>query len=553
MRSPALVIAWEFATRHRWGFAALAGYLVILGTANLLILEPGQPVNLHGSHDVPAITPRLVATVFVPVSLFTYYFVAVFSFGLTGNMAARESMYPTRMFALPVTNAALTGWPMVYGTATLAGLLLAATRFALWPSGVDVPLIWPALFVAAALAWTQVLMWMPYGLPGLRVVVAVLWLMTLNVPVVTAVDRQISESLMVAALAPQLPLAYLCARFAVAMARRGDVPDWRQNFAWLGRIAAILPRRRTPFPSAARAQRWFEWRLHGPSLPVWVGILLPFELAMLFVAGNDTPALVAYTLCGALFTPPFMAAFSVPRVRKASFQESDGYGVTPFVATRPLASAALIAAKLRMSVWSTLAAWLLVLVAIPAALTLSGTWPVVTERARQLGDAVGTPRAVVVTLLGLSALVASTWKQLVQSLYVGLSGREWLIRSSTCVTLTVLIFIEPIVAWIRETSDVRVALWNAMPWILAGLVGAKVSAASWIAARLQSSRLLSDRALVMGAASWLVAVLALYGVLVWLVLGPLIPRYFLMLLAILGVPLARVSAAPLALAWNRHR
>ena len=80
-----------------------------------------------------------------------------------------------------------------------------------------------------------------------------------------------------------------------------------------------------------------------------------------------------------------------------------------------------------------------------------------------------------------------------------------------------------------------------------------MSAASWIAARLQSSRLLSDRALVMGAASWLVAVLALYGVLVWLVLGPLIPRYFLMLLAILGVPLARVSAAPLALAWNRHR
>jgi hypothetical protein len=553
VRSPALAIAWEFATRHRWGFAALAGYLVILGTTNLLILEPGQAVNLHGSQDGPAITPRLVATVLVPVSLFTYYFVAVFSFGLTGNMAARESMYPTRMFALPVTNAALTGWPMVYGTATLAGLLLAATRFALWPSGVDVPLIWPALFVAAALAWTQALMWMPYGLPGLRVVVAVLWLMTLNVPVVTAVHRQIPESLMVAALAPQIPLAYLCARFAVAMSRRGDVPDWRQRFAWLGRIAAILPRRRTPFPSAARAQRWLEWRLHGRSLPVWVAILLPFELAMLFVAGNDTPALVAYTLCGALLTPPFMAAFSVPRVRTASFQASDGYGMTPFVATRPLASAALIAAKLRMSVWSTLAAWLLVLVAIPVALTLSGTWPVVTEPARQVGDAVGTPRAVVVTLLGLSALVASTWKQLVQSLYVGLSGREWLIRSSTCVTLTVLIFIEPIVAWIRETSDVRVALWNAMPWILAGLVGAKVSAASWIAARLQSSRLLSDRALVMGAASWLVAVLALYGVLVWLVLGPLIPRYFLMLLAILGVPLARVSAAPLALAWNRHR
>ena len=34
---------------------------------------------------------------------------------------------------------------------------------------------------------------------------------------------------------------------------------------------------------------------------------------------------------------------------------------------------------------------------------------------------------------------------------------------------------------------------------------------------------------------------------------PLVPRYVLMLLVILAVPLARVSAAPLALAWNRHR
>jgi hypothetical protein len=92
-----------------------------------------------------------------------------------------------------------------------------------------------------------------------------------------------------------------------------------------------------------------------------------------------------------------------------------------------------------------------------------------------------------------------------------------------------------------------------MPWILAGLVGAKVLAASWIAARLQSSRLLSDRALVMGAACWLVAVLALYGLFVWLLSTPFFPRYVLALIAILAIPLARLSAAPLALAWNRHR
>lgn len=525
-------------------------------TTKLLIFAPGHAISLDDSQSLLVIAPRFAATVIVPLSIFTYYFLAVFSFGLTGDLAARESMYPARMFALPVSTPALAGWPMLYGSAVMAGLWVITTRFAVWPSGVDVPLIWPTLFAAASLAWIQVLMWMPYGLPGLRVVVAVAWLVTIDAVVFTAMDRKVPEAVMIAFLAPQIPLAYLCACFAVARARRGDVPDWRQQLARLGQLillADFLPRRRNRFPSAAHAQRWFEWRLHGRSLPVWVAILLPFELAFLFVAGNDTPALVTYTLFGVLLTPPVMAAFAAPTVRKSNPHVSDSYGMTPFIATRPLTSAALVAAKLRMTIWSTLAAWLLVLVAIPVALTLSGTWPVVIERARQVGDAVGTPRAVVVALLGLAALVASTWKQLVQSLYAGLSGREWLIRTTTCLTLTVLIFIEPIAQWIHDDSDVRVALWNAMPWILAAMVSVKMAAASWIASRLQSSGLLRDRVLVTGAASWVVVVLALYALLAWFVSGPLIPRYFLALVAILAVPLARLSAAPLALAGNRHR
>jgi hypothetical protein len=100
---------------------------------------------------------------------------------------------------------------------------------------------------------------------------------------------------------------------------------------------------------------------------------------------------------------------------------------------------------------------------------------------------------------------------------------------------------------------VQSAIWNAFPWILVVLVCLKVSAAAWIAIRLYDSRLLSDRALVTGAACWLVAVIALYGLLEWFVSSPLFPRYFLGAIAILEIPLARVSAAPLALAWNRHR
>jgi hypothetical protein len=96
-------------------------------------------------------------------------------------------------------------------------------------------------------------------------------------------------------------------------------------------------------------------------------------------------------------------------------------------------------------------------------------------------------------------------------------------------------------------------LWNALPWIAAVLVCIKVSAAAWIAIRLRDNRLLSDRTLVLGAACWDVSVFALYGLLVWLTPALLFRSYLLALVAILAVPLARLSGAPLALAWNRHR
>jgi hypothetical protein len=71
--------------------------------------------------------------------------------------------------------------------------------------------------------------------------------------------------------------------------------------------------------------------------------------------------------------------------------------------------------------------------------------------------------------------------------------------------------------------------------------------------RLHDSQLISDRALVVGALSWDIAVAALYGMLVWLVPTLLVPGYLLLFVAILAMPLARLSAAPLALSWNRHR
>src|SRR5881628_3094522 len=103
MRSPAAAVAWQFRQRHRWGLLAVIGCMFVLAIVKLVILERGQRADLD---DL-----RFAFVVLVPLTASFMYFLAVFSFGLSGDLAARQSMYPARMFTLPVTSAALAGRP----------------------------------------------------------------------------------------------------------------------------------------------------------------------------------------------------------------------------------------------------------------------------------------------------------------------------------------------------------------------------------------------------------------------------------------------------------
>src|SRR5262249_6657493 len=153
---------------------------------------------------------------------------------------------------------------------------------------------------------------------------------------------------------------------------------------------------------------------------------------------GGAPTTVFWILAGALFTPPFLAVFVAATVSTR---------LTPFIATKPIGSAAVIAAKLKVALGSTLAAWLLVLAAIPVALWLSHAGSIVGGWVRDAARVLGTPRALVLALLLLAALVGSTWKQLVQSLYVGMSGRAWLVKTSVFVALALFAAFVPFLYW----------------------------------------------------------------------------------------------------------
>lgn len=540
MRTPAAAIAWELRQRHRWGLMALLATIFTLGGIKIAILTNQLHLEM-GDATFALLVP-------VPLAATFMYLLAVFTFGISGDLAARESMYPPRMLTLPVSTAGLAGWPMLYGCLSMALLWFAMRIAFVFPPGVDVPAYWPALFAASLLAWTQALTWMPYPLRGMRILTSIALLISIDVVVFSALENKPRESTMLLLLAPFVPLAYVTAVSAVRRARCGDIPDWgvAQRFAF-SRSAA-----RSDFQSAARAQLWLEWRQWGRSLPLLVAIVLPAGLSLLFLF-HETPVIVAEIVAASLLLPAFMAIFVAATAGKSSSNASESYGITPFIATRPVEDRALVVAKWQAALLSTLAAWMIVAIAVPAALLGADATEPIVDIARNVGDALGRPRAIILGLLVLAGLVGSTWKQLVQGLYIAMSGRDWAVKGIAFATLALVTAASFALIWIFD-SRYRIAVaWNAIPWLMAAFAAVKLVLAMWVMQSGAGRGLFTRTQLILGAIVWDVCVLAVYGLLAFILPDILVRRYFLLLVAMLAVPFVRLAAAPLAVARNRHR
>jgi hypothetical protein len=208
MRTPAAAIAWELRQRHRWGLIAVLATILILGAIKIAVLATKAHPELNET-TFPLLVPMPLAATFL-------YLLAVFAFGVSGDIAARESMYPPRMLTLPISSAALAGWPMLYGCGSMTLLWFTMRMACIFPSGFAVPKYWPALFAASVLAWTQALTWMPYPFRGMRIVVSIGLLLSIDIVVFTALEYKTRESTILLLLAPLVPLAYVVALSAVS-------------------------------------------------------------------------------------------------------------------------------------------------------------------------------------------------------------------------------------------------------------------------------------------------------------------------------------------------
>jgi hypothetical protein len=273
--------------------------------------------------------------------------------------------------------------------------------------------------------------------------------------------------------------------------------------------------------------------MYGRTLPALVACVLPFELSMFWIFA-ETPPIVFEVLFLILVTPPFLAAFVAPSAAAA---------MTPFIARRPVNSGSLIAAKLRVAFASTSTAWAMVLIATPLALRLSGTMPIARSPVDLLIDVFGAPRAIILLLLAILGLIGSTWKQLVQSLCIGMSGRPWLVKGSVFATLCVISAFGLLDGWIITDARRFADAWNAVPAIIAVLATIKIIAAIFVIGRLRTRYQLLNAVIV-----WNVAVFGLFAILEWSVPGLLLSSAFLLFLSILAVPLVRLAAIGV---WQR--
>jgi hypothetical protein len=247
-----------------------------------------------------------------------------------------------------------------------------------------------------------------------------------------------------------------------------------------------------------------------------------------------------------LLLVPFLAIAAASAAAESPAGRS---ALGPFQASRPLTTATLVALKLQAVTWSTLITW-------AVALPMLGLWLLPAARFEALWEFRGawlqdysTFEVVALVLLVLAIFILQTWNLQVNGLFLGFTGRRRLITGGGlgcmfCFMVLVAVLLVP---------ASRAVFWLLLPALAGTAVLLKLGAAGWSADAVVRRGLVSAESVAAVLGIWLVAAVGLSALLVWLVPAGLVSAYLLICAAILEIPLARLLAAPLVLAWDRHR
>ena len=545
MHAPAVALAGEIWKRHRWGLSAVGG--MVLAFAIGIVKAPVSQND------------AILYSICFVVGL--CYVIGVFGYGFEARLESPESGFPTRLLLLPVRTSLLVGSPMVQGIIVAVALGVSWDYLVLGPGGLKTPVWWPVM-LAAVVAACQAILWFPFGLSWVRLLVAcaVLFVLVraaalynsftlaLGVSRAWAANPVHQNAILTVFAVALIPVSFLIARMGVIRSRRGESREWLQVWRPF-RVAAERRAARQSFVSPLQAQIWYEWRLRGRGYAITVVLLMAALMCvalLLYHPGERADFGLMF-----LLIPPVVACFWGSQM--GSMGESiRSTALTTFVASRPLGDAALVCAKLGNATLATGIAW-------GTVLATTATWFSITDRFHKLATfweasvhKYGFDQAFGFSVLLAVGLLFGTWRALVANLWVGLLGRAWLVPAHIIFMMVVLF--RSLFEWSLSSADAgwRVRFLAVLPWIIALAIGLKFLVAG-LAFRASFRRKQMGIGTVVKLVSvWFLVALGFLALFAFFVPSSLVPLNRLAIVLVLGLPLARLAAAPLVLAWNRH-
>jgi hypothetical protein len=493
--------------------------------------------------------------------VWSFLFLFVF-FNYTEINSTREwNGFPYRLFTLPVRTWQLVALPMLSGVVATELVYVAWIKL-VWTHGTIPNPAWFAAVLGAYMVFFQTALW---SLAGFRIIrllvlcvggtssiaVACLPLFYKIIP-----SPWLSENRLLPILAGSALLAFLLALSVVARQRSGG--GRRQSWlkALTDPISDALPRRTKDFASPSAAQFWFEWRRAGWLLPACVAFVLVFFIAPIVWFNRGDPAYMNY-MFGRILVMPIVLAFAIGKGFVRPEFWSTNLSLPSFLAIRPLPTGDFVVCKMKVAAWSATITWLLVLGFIAVWISVVGNITKLNEMFYFLRMTCPHSWLAIIVLL-IAGLMIFTWRCMVGSLWVGLSGNPlhyggsiWLqVIAAVLLSIACGIWADTIDSQIKNHPEVvkSVAI-SVIGWTLAVLVILKLWFAVFSWSKITTRR---SRQYLLIWSSVTLCFVAL-GILSTPWADTYRFEHLFVLAALLLMPFARLGLAPLSLARNRHR
>jgi flagellar biosynthesis protein FliQ len=549
MRSSIQALVWEMWASHRRGWLLVLGVLWLCATLYRLF---AALIQHSDAIQTLSFAPMIISLILVMA------FCDFTDRDTRGDMAG----FPRRLFVFPVRTIVLVMSPMAYALAVLTGIYCAWAILVYRPLGIDIAIGWPAAVLATGMVFYQAIIWSLSGFKLVRILVMSLAACVLVsvgcLPWVLAASRsrQSWEILLGVLLAVMSLAGCAAAVIAVEMQRRGGGRGWSRPRTVFDSIPHAIFQPRRAFKSAQQALFWLEWRRNGLILPFTVVLTLALIVGPVSRINGHGHEETLWTVQWLAILPILLAVPIGKGIAKPDFWSLD-LAMSSFMATRPVSDGQIIIAKMKAAACSTLLAWIVLLAVTPLWLCLAAD----TRDLRSIADnfrLIYSPISQwTIPILMLFIAILLTWAFMVNSIWIGLSGRTGLFYSLTSVGMTVFIGGLILIGWCvdhpNQRGNIIVTLVPYVPWILATLFTGKIVAAASVLVTVHRARVMSGRTINTCLCVW-IAVTSCLAATAWLISPQVIwLRDLLVLALILVAPLARLGASPLAIAQNRHR